>query len=216
MVQIGYDNSGGGDYPDPIRYNLGHENRYTGTIAEVGDVQEVDDQFSDDPDATKEKIRITFRSDIDELDIDDDRKEDLKEYIKEEVDARHDEGYDDFSHPEGAVELVMFPTAKITPPVESYNSSKLFDTLEHLGLAEADDDGNVQLYDRDGNEVNPLEDVEEDDEEALNQAFSNYLQDNLTGMKVEYEINNSKRGTDDEYSAVGKVVDLVEDPEAEE
>lgn len=213
MVQVGLSNT---QYAEPIRYDIGHENRYEGTIAEVSDIKKMEFKYDDEP---KERLVITFRTDIDDLEdnVDEETREELREYIASEIQDREDDGLE-VDHPEDVVQLVMICTAKVTPAVgNNISESKLYGTLRKLDLAEADDDGDVQLYDRNGNEVNPFEDVEDDqDDNEMNTAFAQYLKDNLTGMRVEYEISNAKRGTDDEYSSVGKVVDLVEDPEAEE
>lgn len=210
MVQVGYDNDGQ-EYGEPIRYDLGHEKRYQGTIAEVSDIREMEFKYDDEP---QERLVISFRTSLDDLDVDDETREELREYIKSEIEER-EENDKQVDHPEDAVELVMICTAKVTPAVgESYSESKLFGTMRKLGLAEADEDGNVTLYDREGNEVNPFEDLDEDVTE--NDAFSSYLQENMTGMKVTYEVSNAKKGTDEEYSSVGKVISLDEDPQVEE
>lgn len=213
MVQVGYDNTGG-DYGEPIRYDLGHEQRYTGTIAEVSGIREMEFKYDDEP---QERLVLTFRTPLDELDVDEDTRDELEEYITSEIEAREEEDLQ-VDHPENAVELVMICTAKVTPAVgESYSASKLYETLNKLDLAEADEDGNVTLYNRDGEAVDPFEDLDEDaSEEERNAAFSDYLKKNLTGMEVEYEVSNANRGSDDEYSSVGKVIGLENDPEAEE
>lgn len=213
MVKVGFEDSG--DYADPIRYDLGHEKRYTGTISEVSDIYTKENQFSDGDDEIEE-MRIAFRTSLDDLDVDEDTREQLREYISNAIEEREDEGYD-VDHPEDAVELVMFPTAKVTPGTNDVNASKLFNTLKKLGLADASENGEVTLYDRDGEPVNPFEDLDDDatvDEE--NTAFSQYLKQNLVGMKVTYEIRNAKRDTDDEYSVVNKVIEKEADPQAEE
>jgi len=212
LVQVGYDNNQ--EYGDPIRYDLGHEKRYTGVISEVSEVQDMEFKYDDEP---KERLVISFRTDLDDLDVDDDTREELREYINSEIEAREEEDLQ-VDHPEDAVELIMICTAKVTPAVgESYSESKLYGTLRKLGLAEADDDGNVTLFDRNGEAVDPFEDVDEDATESeKNAAFSDYLKKNLTGMEVEYEVSNAKKGTDEEYSSVGKVIELVDDPEAGE
>lgn len=212
MVQVGYENSK--EYGEPIRYDLGHEKRYSGTISEVSDVTEMEFKYDDEP---KERVVISFRTDLDDLDVDDDVREELREYVNSEIKERKEENLE-VDHPEDAVELVMICTAKITPAVgESYSESKLFGTMRKLGLAEADSDGNVTLYDRHGEEVDPFEDLDEEPTaQEENAAFSSYLKQNMTGMEVTYEVSNAKKGTEDEYSSVGKVISLDNDPEAEE
>jgi hypothetical protein len=218
MVKVGFD-SGGGEFPDPIRVNLGHEMRYEGTIAEISDVQVVEDRFSDEDDATKEQYRIAFRTSFD--DLEDDLDEDTLETLREEVQSAREERVDEFgedkvSYPEEGVELVMFPTAIVTPPVPPHGTpSKLFETLRKVGIADVDDQDEVVFYNRDGDEVDPFADLSDPSDEDLNAAFTQYLRNNLTGMKVKYEVSNTKRGTDDEYSAVGKVIGKVADPLAD-
>lgn len=201
MVQIGFDNN------DPIRVDLGHESRHEGTIANVGEVREVDEYQGD---GKKEQIRIDVRSEIDDLDISDEDKEALQEYLEEENEQRDEEV------PTDKIELPFFLTAKITRGASSeYSNSKLYDTLKKLGLAEPSGDTDVVLMDRDGEEASPVD--PEDGNEQQNEDFANYLRDNMVGMRIEYEVRNSNRDNPekDEYSTVAKVVNLEEDPEAE-
>ncbi|MDY6788843.1 MAG: hypothetical protein SVV03_02660 [Candidatus Nanohaloarchaea archaeon] len=202
MVQIGFDNQ------EPIRVDLGHESRHKGTIANVGEVREVDEYQGD---GKKEQIRIDVRSEIDDLDISDEDKEALQEYLEEENERR------DEDVPTDKIELPFFLTAKITRGASSeYSNSKLYDTLKKLGLAEPSGDTDVVLKDRHGEEVSPVD--PEDSNEQQNKDFANYLRENLVGMRIEYEVRNSNRDNPekDEYSTVAKVVNLEEDPEAEE
>lgn len=211
MVQIGYEDTGGGDYGEPIRYDLGHEKRYTGTIAEVSGIQEMEFKYDDEP---QERLVISFRTSFDDLDVDEETRDELQEYVQSEIQDREDQDLQ-VDHPEDAIELVMICTAKVTPAVgENYSASKLYSTLKKLGLAEADGDGQVTLLNREGEQADVFEGVGADPEE-MNRAFTDYLQKNLTGMEVEYEVSNAKRGTEDEYSSVGKVIDLVNDPQTE-
>lgn len=216
MVKVGFegDNTDSGDFPDPIRYDLGHERRHTGTIANVTDIYEKNDQFAEEDDATVEELRIEFRTPIDELDVDEDTADQLAEYVEQEIQSREDDGYD-VDHPEDGVEVVMFPTAKVTPGTNDVNASKLFNTLRKLGLAESDESGVVTLYNRDGEVVHPFSDLDDPTAEEENEAFSQYLKDNLIGMEVTYELRNAKRGSDDEYSVVNKVISKDNDPVAE-
>lgn len=205
MVQVGLNSQ---NYGEPIRYDLGHEKRYTGTISEVSDIQEMEFKYDDEP---KERLVISFQSKLDDLGIDEDTREELKNYIQSEIEDRKENDLQ-VDHPEDAVEMVMIPTAKVTPSAgDNISESKLYGTLRKLGLAKSDSDGNVTLYNREGEEVNPLEDADD-----ANEAFASYLKQNLTGMEVTYEISNAKRGSDDEYSSVGKVVELENDPQVEE
>ena len=199
---------GGYDSKDPLRVDLGHESRHTGTVAQVGDVYlQESDQYDD-----REIVPITVRAPIEELDISDEDREALVEYIEEKNDEL-DSKFDDY--PTEYVELRFFPTANLTRSSGSSSNSKLYNTLEKLGLAEPVDDDKFELVDRHGEDANPFEDVDFDDNDEVNEALVDYLRDNLTGMRVKFEITNTRRGTDDEYSAVGKVIDLEEDPEAE-
>jgi len=213
MVKVGFEDNNT-DYAEPIRYDLGHEKRHKGTIAEVSDIYSKENQFADG-DEEVEELRIAFRTSIDDLNIDEDTQEELADYIQTEIEAREDEGKE-VDHPEDAVEVVMFPTAKVTPGTNDVNASKLFNTLRKLGLAESDESGSVQLYDREGEEVNPFSDLDSDaTAEDENQAFSQYLKQNLVGMQVTYELRNAKRGSDDEYSVVNKVISKDNDPQVD-
>lgn len=210
MVKVGFD-SNGGEYADPIRYDLGHEQRYTGVISKVSDIYTKENQFEDEE---VEQLNIDIRTDLDDLDVDEETREGLRDYIEGKIEEYEEEGLE-YDHPEGAVESTMYPTAKVTPGTNDVNSSKLFETLKKVGLAEAGDDGDVILYDRDGNEVDPFEEAE-DDPQAMNDAFVDYLRANLTGMKVTYELRNVNRDSDDVYSVVNKIIELKDDPEAGE
>ena len=109
-----------------------------------------------------------------------------------------------------AILLKMYPNANLTRGYGSYSYSKLYETLAKLNLAEPKEDNKTafRLLDREGNQVNPFEDA--DSNEEINNALEDYLRKNLVGMQVKYEIANSKRNTDEEYSTVSKVVRPVE------
>lgn len=201
MVQIGFQSS------DPLRFDLGHESRHHGTIATVHDIREVDKYQGD---GKKEQVRIDVRSKVEDLDMSDDDREALVEYLEEQDEERDEDVSTEY------IELPFYLTAKITRGASSeYSNSKLYDTLKKLGLAEPVDETDVQLKDRHGDDVTPVDPG--DDPEQQNTDFVQYLRDNVVGMRVEYEVRNSNRDNPDkdEYSTVAKVVSLEEDPEAE-
>lgn len=201
-------------YPDPLRVKLPHESRQVGTIFHISDIYETD-AYGDNDD-TEEKMTITLASEIDGLDVGDNKKQELRkkakehrEEIEEINDKREEQDWDKLAvPPEDAIILRMYLRPKLTRGYgSSYSNSKLYDTLYKVDLAEAEDDG-IALKNLSGDKINPFKDMEDND--AQNEALVDYLFDNLVGLRVEYEIHNSNQGTKEEYSTVRKIVRVKE------
>lgn len=182
------------DREEPFRVALPHESRHSGTIAEISEVHEVDDQFGD---GTYEQIILFVEADIEEdLDIPDENKEQLREAASEH-----------FGEETDTVQFPLFCKANITRgATPEYNDSKLYETLYKLDLVEAEGDAGFQFLSKSGEKTLPFDHVDPEDNEAVNSALEAYLEQNATGLQVEWEAKNANQGTDDEYSVIGKIV----------
>jgi len=167
---------GGRKQLEDLKPTLPHKSRHEGTISDVSDVVEM--EYDDD---VTEKVFIAVRSDIDnDLDVEDDYKEKLREYIhdrnlqriKDHLPVTEDEaeelveevreenkdmavsGGEDvemFSY--NYVELKTMVTAKITRNSGNTQNSALYDQLDLLDLTEPYDTDKFELLDRNGDVV---------------------------------------------------------------
>lgn len=221
MVKIDTEGDEGGEFDEELRppqfkVKLRHKSRIEGTVAEVSDIWTTDSYSGDEE---VDKLSVYFRKPIEELDLDDDKKEALREYVKkhneeiEEVnEKREDAGLDEIpTMPEGVLQLTYYCTANLTRGEQSSHNSNLYTTLRELGLVEPVGDGRkFKILNSDGEHVKPFEDVQDEDE--LGEKLVEYLRKNLTGKECEIEIKNANRDNDkDEYSVVGEVIREVKD-----
>lgn len=156
------------------------------------------------------------------LPVDRDEAEDIAEEVREDNLDKAEAGGDDvemFSY--NYVQLPYFCTAKLTRSSGSQSNSNLYNQLEQLDLANPYDDDKFDLLDRNGDVVESDRDNthevfgDAETNEEVNEALAGYLRDNLIGAKVKFDVKNSNRGEDNEYSVVGDMIKKVADPEAE-
>ena len=156
------------------------------------------------------------------LPVDSGEAEELAEEVREDNLDKAESGGEEvemFSY--NYVQLPYFCTATISRSTGGQNNSNLYNQLDQLGLAEPLEDDKFQLLNRHGDVVeDPEENIHEvfgdaGTNDEINAALEKYLRDNLIGMVVKFDVNNSNRGEDNEYSVVGDMVKKVEDPEAE-
>lgn len=193
--QSGYDDfdEDSDDREEPLRVALPHESRHTGTITEVSEIHEREDSFDG---GTYEELIVFVESEIDELDIPDDKKEVLRAAAA-----------DHFGEERDTIRFPLFAKANISRGAgPEYSDSKLYETLYKLDLVEPEGDHGFKFLSADGNETEPFDHIEPGDNESINEALSAYLDQNAVGLDVEWEVKNSNIGSDDEYSVVGKIV----------
>ncbi|QLG61954.1 hypothetical protein [Halorarum salinum] len=237
MANIALDGGGNGtDYDEdelhvePLQFKLKHNGQYKAKIGHVSDIYPRKAWGSDNDDEKEDVLQIYTYIPVDELGLDDEKEEAVLEQVeahREEIAAvnerREEIDWDTLQQvPEGHIPMKMYTKASLTRSTGSYNNAKLYDTLFELGLAEGvltdgEDKGAIQLYDRDGEPINPFEPVDLDDNDAVNAALENYLRQNLLGMEVEIQLKNANRDNPekDEYSTVKYIIGKVDDPLAE-
>lgn len=167
---------GGRKQLEDLKPTLPHKSRHEGTISDISDVVEM--EYDDD---VTEKVFIAVRSDIDDdLDVDDDYREKLREYIhdrnlqriKDHLPVSEDEAeelaeevrednldkavsggeeVDMFSY--NYVELKTMVTAKITRNSGNTQNSALYDQLDLLDLVEPYQEDKFELLNREGDVV---------------------------------------------------------------
>lgn len=180
---------------EPLRPTFEHKTMQEATISEVSDIYEQDSYEGDEK---VEKLTLTVRASVeDDLDIDDETRDALLEYIhsrnldriKDHLKVSGDEAeelveevrennldkaeaagddVDMFSY--NYVELPYFCTAKLTRSSGSQSNSNLYNQLDQLGLAEPYSDDKFELLDRHGEVV---ESQKEDVHEIFGDAETN-------------------------------------------